>query len=482
MEAAKFLLKRDGSGAVRATTGAGKTMIAMLAASEIEWKRMVVAVRLRSALKAWQRNLEKFGFVDDIEKVASETTVIRVLDRSPAAKRAALWRLHADTVVARVRKEIFGEWIPNPGPSPTEMGDREIIICSYATLVRDAELVADDHSGVDLIVLDESHAIRNRQTKTFAAMKKVCRRRRTILLTATPQSKGPQDLWTTLHLLAPKGFKSYWKFVNRYCVVEDGEYGKSIVGAKKSTISELRERLSDYVFNIPEKVMKGWVPDRVREPLRVELGAREKRVYRSLKEDMLATMPDGALVTSPSVLGITTKLRQLLTCPKLIHEDLGYGTGIEAIVDHALENDPHFVLFSDFVSAFPHFREYLEQRGVRHIFELRGGMSPGAVETQIVNFERHKDAAYASVLMCSNGFAESFDLLTAKTAYHLGFSWDQNVNYQAEGRLTRGQKTHCNFFYVVHERTVDTYMLEVLDSKVRASSVALTTDWLRDAL
>lgn len=442
-KAVAFLLDANGRGAVRAPTGAGKTIIALEAVQQIGFKRLLVLVPRYSALLTWMQAIERTGFVQQDQ--------VAVVQKWKASDREALWT----------------------SPEP------RVVIALYQTIIRDVEhIVAQgtgdeaEESAFDVVVCDESHRIKNRDTDTYKAVKRICRRRRRIFLTATPQSKGPQDLWTTLNLLSPKVFTSYWKFVNRYCVVEDGEYGKDIIGVRRSTLPELKSRLYGFVHSIPEKEIDGWVPKRNRQLLPVEPDKKVLRIYKSLESELLATLPDNTHVLVPNTLAKFTALRQLLCCPTLVHPALGVGEGFKAAIEHAENNDPHVVIFSDFPSAFPIWEAFLRKRKVP-TYTLRGGMKVQDIAATIGAFERHKNDEKLSVMLCSTPFAESFDIISSSTGYHVGYAWSQIANYQAEGRLTRGSKSHCNFFYVCHSKTIDTYMLEVLDNKVRTTNITM---------
>lgn len=463
--AIRFLVDNGGRGSVRAPTGAGKTFIGLSAICELDFQRLLIVVPRYSALLTWKSELEKR---DVLSRFNAELVIV---EKWTKLKRAALW---------------------STPPAPPV---RQIVLVLYNTLTRDVALIEHKRAGFDAMLFDESHRIRNRDTRAFKAVRKLVavkpvngfggRARKCVFLTATPQSRGVQDLWTTLHCLRPSAWSSYWKFVGRYCVIEDDGYGQKPVGAKKGTLPELRTRVSSYIFNISKKEIRGWVPDSVRKPLHVRMAPKVARIYRQLATESLAALPDGEFIASPSVLSTTTRLRQLLACPALIHESLGAGVGIETVLDHAMDNDPHFVIFCEFTQPFPYWNAYLRARGVQgdNIFTLKGGMSLQQTETTIGAFSARRGSGDPSVLMLSIAFSESFDLLSPENGYFLGFSWDQNLNYQAEGRLTRGTKDHCNFFYVVHDQTVDTSMLDVLDKKVRATEgVVFDSDRLKAAL
>lgn len=441
-----FLLEK-GSGLVRAGTGAGKTLIGLTAAVEGGFSRLLIVVPRYSALLAWQKALEEAG-------LGPITTVV---EKWPGKKRAALWAM----------------------PQGWE-GETQIIVCLYATLVRDADRVLQAPWEVDVVVWDESHKLKNRRAfATFNMAKKISRLRRNYFLTATPWTRGVEDLWTTLHLLAPGVWSSYWKYVARYCVTEHDGYGVKVVGANATRLRELKLKLSDYVYNISDDVVSAYVPARVRSRLIVKLESREEKIYCALEAEGFAQLGlragaavDADWLMAPQRLSRTLKLRQFLTCPRMVHDALSVGP-IEEVLNHARDNveDGHFVVFSEFRGQFDIWEKWLRIEGCA-VERLHGGISSDELRTRISRFENAGRAKKTpSVLLCTSAFSESFDLMTVRNAYCIGFPWDPILNYQAEGRLTRGVKKWVNFWYVVHKGKLDSSVLDVLNTKVRNTSV-----------
>lgn len=125
--------------------------------------------------------------------------------------------------------------------------------------------MVDDLPAVDLIILDESHYIKNNKAKrtkaTIAVAKKAERR---ILLTGTPIKNRPIELWTQINLLCPETFKSWWYYAKRYCGAYKGQWGVELGGA--TNIEELYEklRLTCMVRRLKKDVLKE-LPSKVRQ-------------------------------------------------------------------------------------------------------------------------------------------------------------------------------------------------------------------------
>jgi SNF2 family DNA or RNA helicase len=138
-------------------------------------------------------------------------------------------------------------------PSPTsEPGSQaEVHIINYEILGR---LVGSEAGrfSYDLIILDESHKIKNsgkgkiddapELVRNVYKLRDLNPQAFRLCLSATPMANRPIDLWGQLDWLWPGRFGKYWPFAARYHELEKGEYGYRILGPRNS--EELRARLS----------------------------------------------------------------------------------------------------------------------------------------------------------------------------------------------------------------------------------------------
>jgi len=118
--------------------------------------------------------------------------------------------------------------------------------------------------GYDLVICDEAHMLKTRDTKrTQAVFGKKCdgvgglieKAKHVFLLTGTPMPNNPSELWPMLRAVMPDaliGLKTgkpvaYWPFAMRYCKMERNYLGHdTIVGGKN--LPELRERMKPFVL------------------------------------------------------------------------------------------------------------------------------------------------------------------------------------------------------------------------------------------
>lgn len=93
-----------------------------------------------------------------------------------------------------------------------EIPDTDILIVNYDILHK----VDLDGYDWDLIIADELHKCKNRETIRSKAMYKLQATRR-VGLTGTPICNKPAELFPLIHWLDPQKFDNWWKYAQRYC-------------------------------------------------------------------------------------------------------------------------------------------------------------------------------------------------------------------------------------------------------------------------
>lgn len=434
-KAVRHLVKRRG-GALRAPTGAGKTVMALSACRLLGCKRVLILVRRYTGLITWMQNIASMHY--------APLSGVVVMQKMPKEKRAAVWA-----------------------------GSAPVVICLYPTAVNDKVDIASVYAGFDMVIADECQAFTNRKTQTFKAMKIIVRDRMHIELTATMQQKGPWNLWTVLHLRNPRAYSSYWKYVDRYFAIEEDEYGRHPYGVLEKMKQELSIRLQSEIYNIPKTVVAGFVPPVVRQSRYVELAGKEKKLYRDFADNMLAVLPDASVWMASTSITAALDLRRFLTCPKLFGDDLDIGAAFREAVDIAENIDPHMVIFSEFKEQFPLWQAYLKDNGYP-CYIIRGGMSHAEISIAINEHARKSTSDVPNFLLCTTAVAESFDVKSPRSMCFVGFPWANWMNKQAEGRLTRGEKDYCTAYYVMHRNTIEEEVMMVLEKNAAMTGVVIS--------
>lgn len=133
--------------------------------------------------------------------------------------------------------------------------------------------------GKTLMIVDESSCIKNNSIRTSACIKIGMQCEKRLILTGTPITKNPLDLYYQFEFLNREilGFGDYWSFRNRYAVM-GGYENKEVIGF--TNMQELLSTITPFVFEAdkPEGLPKKLPPQR----RVVQASAEQKRILKDL--------------------------------------------------------------------------------------------------------------------------------------------------------------------------------------------------------
>lgn len=387
------------------------------------------------AIATWMRQLPEWTADPKIED--DITVIVGGQKGLDAAGRASFWRLAS---------------------APAGNG---IYITNYSLFLRDTAHISQVPWAA--VIADEYHKAmrRKKNNKTYLAFKRTTKHVDILIMASgSALRKDPSSMFTLFQAIKPKLFTSYWRFVNTWCIVTDGHFGKEIIGPKN--IQKYKEMMDQHLAYVPKEVVADQLPDGRRMALTVELDDEQHEIYHDLKEDMITILDTGTVVVAPNVLVNLIRMRQLLCCPKILDEKLGMGAGYNAIVDK-MDDTPHCVIFVPFRVACDYIKKDMEDRGY-YVSLLRGGIGHS---DQVYEVQRFRELG--GVMVCTIAYAESFDLETCKTSYFLGYDPSLDINEQAEGRTRRAISKHdfVTFQYIKYLDTIDIKALQGLDNDTR---------------
>lgn len=169
------------------------------------------------------------------------------------------------------------------GKNPSKKDVGQINIINYDILAVWLPLLIE--SNPQLLIVDESHYIKNndaQRTKAVRELSKHCKN--LVFLTGTPITNRPEEFFTTLNILEPREFSSWFRYVTRYCGAVRGPFGWETGGATNT--EELHNRLTStlMVRRKKEDVLMD-LPTKRRLVVPVEINNRAK--YEEAEENLL---------------------------------------------------------------------------------------------------------------------------------------------------------------------------------------------------
>jgi superfamily II DNA or RNA helicase len=135
---------------------------------------------------------------------------------------------------------------------------------------------------VKTFVIDESHHVRGRdaaQSKGAFRYAQECER--VYLLTATPQYKGPDDLYMQLRIINRKLHPSYYNFVSDFCRVSQSGFGSKIIGVKSH--QAIRDLLSFNGIGRTYEDVKIELPELIRHNIPIRPSEDFLETYNKVK-------------------------------------------------------------------------------------------------------------------------------------------------------------------------------------------------------
>jgi SWI/SNF-related matrix-associated actin-dependent regulator 1 of chromatin subfamily A len=141
---------------------------------------------------------------------------------------------------------------------PQAVIDAPIVILSYG-------MAGKINAGPrDMLIIDESHYIKNPKAKRTAAVLELADRTRHVLsLTGTPLLNRPVELWTQLRAVQGKKCMGWWHYVSRYCAAHRSQYGMDVSGA--ANLQELNRLFRSVAVRRVKKDVLKELPDIIRQ-------------------------------------------------------------------------------------------------------------------------------------------------------------------------------------------------------------------------
>lgn len=347
-----------------------------------------------------------------------------------------------------------------------------IVIINYEKLLNEGNLNKLRQFSWDAIIADEAHKIKNPRSKRTKALKAIPAARK-YALTGTPILNKPDDLWSILHFLDWRySGISYWNFVNYFCEVEDGFWGRKVVGLTKipSRLETLRKLLDEVSVYNTLNVAQG----KTVETVRIEMTAPQRKLYRDMKNLVLEELPENAQIANGAVM--TIRVVQATSWPGLFLGPEEPGPKFEWIAAMCEDNpEEKFVVFSRFEKSARALGEFLKTRNIKSV-QLTGVLKD-------VDKEKNKKEFIegdARVLIGTIGaMGQGTDGLqyASHTAIFLERDWSPEIMKQCEDRLNRrGQKFKVSIYILECEKSFDQHVGRINQHKADDIREALQRD------
>ena len=344
-------------------------------------------------------------------------------------------------------------------------------------------------NNLNFVALDESTTIKNRsakRTKNILALQKLARVRR--ILTGSPITKSPLDLYTQCQFLSPEllGFSSYLAFRNRYAEMTDIPVGSGrYISVPKyyKRLEELEKKMKFFSTRIRKDECLDLKP-KVRQRRYIELDGEGKRIYEKLRTNALAIVEDSTISFSNKLTEII-KLHQV--CNGFTKNDDGevlslHNSKINALDEILEETDGKVIIWANYIYNIEQLIEFLEKKyGKESVVSIYGAVDVQTRKDAVKRIQEDPDTRFLVGNPTTGGFG--LTLTAVNTVIYFSNNYNLEVRKQSEDRAHRmGQKGTVVYIDIVARNTLDEAIMKSLTSKGQIAAKTLGEEDLRDWL
>lgn len=443
-QALRFLWSNHGGGLLM-EPGTGKTKVAIDYCSALEQAshklRRILVVAPLGVLGVWEDELKKH-FLGDY----------RVL-RLPKTSRQK----------TKVMKEFFC----SPETCPA------FLLINYESCWRmDAILL---NWSPQIVIADESHQIKHhgaRKSKSLHKFAKLSPEPRRLILTGTPVTNSPLDIFSQWKFLNPHRFGTKWSDFRFYYARYGGYGGHEILGYEN--LDQLAARVKEDSFAITKAECLD-LPPATDSIIRIAMEDKTAAAYDDMSHDLVAFI-EGATEPVTAAIVLTKLLRLSQITGGFAKTDDGECVEVGSEKQEALSDlldsldDRPVVIFCRFLWEIERCAQIAHDLG-RSVGRITGRVDPTWRDHEVKSFRK----GLLDTLICQIATGGlGIDLSAAQYAifYSLDYSSDHYI--QARDRLHRiGQQNKVTYYHLVMKGTIDRHILTALKNHKKVSELIL---------
>ena len=339
-----------------------------------------------------------------------------------------------------------------------------------------------------LMAIDESTTIKNPgaiRTKTIIGLgDKVSYKR---ILTGSPVTKSPLDLFTQCYFLDPwlLDHQSYYTFKTRYAITKQinvsGRMVHIVVGYRN--IGELSDKLKPFSHRVLKDDCLD-LPPKTYMKRTIQLSEEQSKVYKQMKEIALATL-NGKMITTVNVITQLMRLHQI-TCGHFKSDDGVTQTlksnRLDELMDVLSEMEGKAVIWAHYRYDIEVIVEAIKKEyGDKSVVTYYGDTSTDDRQKAIKLIQDPESLVRFIVGTPQTG-GYGITLTGASTMIYYSNGYDLEKRQQSEARIDRiGQTKNMTYIDIIAEGTVDEKIVKALRTKVNIATEVMgeeLKDWI----
>jgi superfamily II DNA or RNA helicase len=417
---------------------------------------------------AWMQFLREYDLggilADDMGLGKTVQTIAHILTEKEAGRLTSPALVIAPTSLMMNWMEEAARFAPSlkvlllQGKERMELFDQidsaDIVLTTYALLPRDEEKLREHQ--YHLVILDESHYIKNTRSKAAQTAGSLNARHR-LCLSGTPLENHLGELWSQFHFLLPgllgdeKTFNSQF----RHPIERQDDPVRRML---------LNRRIKPFLLRRTKDHVAKELPEKTEMIRRIEISGPQRDLYETVRLAMDKKVREeidrkGVARSQIVILEALLKLRQVCCDPRLVKSMPSRKntaaisaklTDLMQMVDDLLGEGRKILVFSQFTSMLALIEEELEARGIRY------ALLTGETRDRSAQVAAFQQGAVPIFLISLKAGGVGLNLTAADTVIHYDPWWNPAAENQATDRAWRiGQDKPVFVYKLIAKGTLE---------------------------
>ena len=340
----------------------------------------------------------------------------------------------------------------------------DVVICNYDILPYWLKVL--DRFDPELIAVDEAQYCRNPTSRRTRMVQQLTfDRDKLVMMTGTPVTNRPSELWPLLNMLWPHKFPNYAGFGFKYCRATSVRGRIRFGEARMTKLPSLHKKLKKLgmIRRLKKDVLKD-LPEKIITTVPLELTTKGMMEYIHAESDFLGwlkTVSPKKAARSQTAVALT-RIGYL----KRLAATLKVQLCLEWVDTFLDQDEGKIVLFSLHKKIIAEVEKRYKDISVK----IDGSVSSKRREAAVATFQQNDK--YRVFNGQTSACGVGITLTRASTAALLEMAWTPADNNQAIDRIHRiGQKETAFVYYLIAVDTIEEDLCAVLDVKQKVSNL-----------
>ncbi len=334
------------------------------------------------------------------------------------------------------------------------------LLVNYEQVVRDLEEI--NHWQADLVVLDEAQRIKNWESKTSRAVKKL-RSRYAIVLTGTPLENRLEELYSIVQFVDDRRLGPAFQFLHDHRLFDENG---QLIGYRN--LDAIREKLAPILLRRTREEVLTQLPGRTDTHILVELSAQQQIYYEEQRTSLARLLQKNILseIDRKRILACISNLR-LICDSSFLYDELTHFSPkldelLEILEDLIEESDHKIVIFSQWETMLNETADLLQKKQWSFVL-LHGGLS-GKERKEVL--EQFQNNPQCRLFLSTDAGSVGLNLQRADTVINLEVPWNPAVLEQRIARIHRmGQNKPVRVLNFVTRNSIEERVLQAIEVK-----------------